>query len=935
MATKPSLFCKATYLYAFAVFLLAGNLQGQISFKAAPQLIEDTKSTITLMSNDMNNDQQDDLIVLENGSQIVIHINNALQRDWKKIMGPVVGYSWSGIVGDFNNDGKKEIVCGTQSSAFKIYTYDYIEESFSLYYQFDETFFIQNMNVVDLNEDGWLDLFLCNDDGENYMMMNDGAGNLSKEDVFDFSTDPVSDKSGNYGSVFVDFDLDGDQDLYIAKCRIGATSPEDPRRINQLFRNDGNGNFQEVASEYGIATGEQSWVADFADLDLDGDNDLIVANHYADLQVFENINNESFQEVQDLSGIELQNSFWQLSYVDMDNDGYLDIIITADDLYYYHNNGDLSFSAVDLVGTNPIIRDFSVTIGDYNNDGFYDLCTGYGSLNSTDFNHVDSVWLNVGNENDYIDLVLRGKESNRDAIGATIYCHQGTKTQLYQIKGGHSYGIMNSSKVHFGLGSEPLESIEIHWPNGYIQSFNNLEINRTHLIVENACDQVVVVPEIDNYSTCVGNPININFQDGTFQQWSDGSIENTINYTSDEIVYATYGIDDCVMDSWKICPSYLDTSTIIENYIIQEDLYKPCPGEEILIEIEGEEIEWSNGHTGSVYSSKIEEAFTVQYLNECATVIENYERENLSSDFDLTSSVIQYDLGDDVLVDVIAPSSEWYDQEIGGSPFYTGPSYTFENVQDDRTFYIVDRIITQYEGNVGLEEISSSASAPGTNVSPQVYFSVEQAMTLISIDVETSIVGEREIEILQTDFTKVYGELFQIEEGLTTLELNVELPAGQYILKTNEIVNQSSFGVNGPQFFRETSLDEFYPIQDEAGLVTITGNSFDLPKAYYAFYNWQIVADEKDCGSDFRHEVMLQKVVGVEETNTSYSFNNPVISELAITSDQELDIEILDIHGYPVLKKSIQVNERVLLSSLSSGTYLLKIEDHFYKLIKL
>jgi hypothetical protein len=125
-------------------------------------------------------------------------------------------------------------------------------------------------------------------------LINDGTGNLVKQDLFDFITVPTSDNSGNYGSVYTDFDMDGDLDLYIAKCRQGVNDPSDPRRIDALFVNDGTGFYTQNAKAYGLADGHQTWTADFGDFDNDGDLDLFKTQHDVISELDENIDNDTF-----------------------------------------------------------------------------------------------------------------------------------------------------------------------------------------------------------------------------------------------------------------------------------------------------------------------------------------------------------------------------------------------------------------------------------------------------------------------------------------------------------------------------------------------------------------------------------------------------------------------------------------------------------------
>ena len=113
----------------------------------------------------------------------------------------------------------------------------------------------------------------------------------------------------NYGTVFSDFDSDGDVDLYIAKCRQFVSDPQDPRRINQLWVNDGQGGWTEEAADRGLVFFEQSWTADFGDIDNDGDMDLAVTNHSTTLFLLENDGTGHYTDITAGSGMEVSGLF--------------------------------------------------------------------------------------------------------------------------------------------------------------------------------------------------------------------------------------------------------------------------------------------------------------------------------------------------------------------------------------------------------------------------------------------------------------------------------------------------------------------------------------------------------------------------------------------------------------------------------------------------
>ena len=278
-------------------------------------------------------------------------------------------------------------------------------------------FFSQGASSGDFNHDGWVDVVMLNDNGLNYTLLNDGTGNLVEQDLFNFVTIPPSDNSGNYGSLYTDFDMDGDSDFYIAKCRQGVNSPSDPRRIDVIFVNDGQGNYTEDAANYGLADGRQTWTADFGDIDNDGDMDLFKTQHDVISELYENIDNDTFINITPNTGLNIGGVPLQGMLRDFDNDGFQDILVSGDRLDYYHNNGDKTFTKTTPFG-NVVFGTFA--LGDLNKDGFTDV---YASrvipFNNPDQLREDILFLNEKNDNHYLGMNLRDTAGNPSAIGAT------------------------------------------------------------------------------------------------------------------------------------------------------------------------------------------------------------------------------------------------------------------------------------------------------------------------------------------------------------------------------------------------------------------------------------------------------------------------------------------------------------------------------------
>src|SRR5690606_20688016 len=218
-------------------------------------------------------------------------------------------------------------------------------------------------------------------------------------------TVPPSDNSGNYGCVYTDFDMDGDVDFYIAKCRQGVNSPTDPRRINVLFVNDGTGQYKEDAARYGLASGRQSWTADFGDIDNDGDLDCFITQHDVISELFENIDNDTFINITFQAGLNIGGVPLQGMFADLDNDTYMDLLVTGDRMDCYRNNGDKTFTKIEPFG-NRIFGTYG--LGDLNHDGFVDV---YGStvipFNNPDPLKADFLFLNDRNDNNFVAFTLQ------------------------------------------------------------------------------------------------------------------------------------------------------------------------------------------------------------------------------------------------------------------------------------------------------------------------------------------------------------------------------------------------------------------------------------------------------------------------------------------------------------------------------------------------
>ncbi len=279
-------------------------------------------------------------------------------------------------------------------------------------------------------------------------------------------------------TVCFDYDLDGDDDIYVGT--YGSS-------VNKLFRNNGDGTFTESAAAAGVNFSNASHGLAVGDYDNDGWPDLYIGG-YSSLRcrLYRNLGDGTFENVTTATGTLGHNDTRTVSFVDYDNDGWLDIFSSHHDFYSYsntmlHNNGDGSFSetAVSLGLSGEWIGDyFGVGWADFNNDGAPDLFAA---------GHIDKYRLFRNDEvpGNGLNVRLLGTSSNRSAVGARVVMCAGEVRLMRQVINGSGRQDAHSLDLHFGLGSaSEVDSLIIHWPGGWVQRTGAFDANQTVEVVE-------------------------------------------------------------------------------------------------------------------------------------------------------------------------------------------------------------------------------------------------------------------------------------------------------------------------------------------------------------------------------------------------------------------------------------------------------------------
>lgn len=298
--------------------------------------------------------------------------------------------------------------------------------------------------AADVNNDGWVDLFVANDTVANFLFVNDG-----KEKFTETGTEAGVAYSANgkprsgMGVDAADFNNDGWQDLFVANL---------DREDFALYRNNHDGTFDDLAIPTGIARATRAmsgWGLKFFDYDNDGDLDLLLANGNPD-DLIKALHGESTYE---------------------------------EPLMLFHGTGksleNVSAESGPLFATPMSSR--GLALGDFNNDGAVDV------LISVNNGAPLLLRNNAGRHNHWLGIRLVGEKCNPDAVGAKVTYQAGDLKRSRMKVAGGSYLSSHDPRMVLGLGSrDKMDWVEVRWPmpSGRTQRFVNPPVDRYMTLVE-------------------------------------------------------------------------------------------------------------------------------------------------------------------------------------------------------------------------------------------------------------------------------------------------------------------------------------------------------------------------------------------------------------------------------------------------------------------
>ena len=343
----------------------------------------------------------------------------------------------------------------------------------------------------DYNRDGWPDLYVVNDFGRKNLYRNNGNGTFT--DVA--AQTGVEDTGAGMSVCWFDYDRDGAEDLYVADMWTAAgerisdqdsfqkDAPTPVRALyhkhamgNSLFRNRGDGAFEDPTAPAGVRMGRWSWSSDTWDFDHDGFPDLYIANGMLSGALREDLNSFFWRQVVAKSPAEAKASpDYELGW------NAINELIRADHTWsgfernvFYANNRDGTFSDVSgVVGLDFVEDGRAFALSDFDHDGRQEVFLK--NRNGPQLRLLRNVMSNLPPA---IAFRLRGRQSNRDAIGAIVTVENGSGRQTRMLQAGSGFLSQHSKEVFFGLGEarSPVRA-SIRWPSGLVQQLTGLPAN--------------------------------------------------------------------------------------------------------------------------------------------------------------------------------------------------------------------------------------------------------------------------------------------------------------------------------------------------------------------------------------------------------------------------------------------------------------------------
>jgi tetratricopeptide (TPR) repeat protein len=484
-----------------------------VTEKAGVGVLDNT--ACALFADFENKGRQDLLVVCGSGPLLFLNQGDgtfSIKRDAFQFKTPPQGTFTHAALADYDRDGRLDIYFCLYSYYLGLDQYHYPAPYFDarngppnfLMHNEGNATFVDKTEAAGLHAEndrysfacawgnstanGGPDLYVANDFGRGNLYRNNGDGTFAAVS----GAAQADDAGAGMSACWSDFDDDGKQDIYAAAMwsaggqrvseqqRFHEKDPEAIRALyrrhargNSLYRNLGDGKFQNVGEQAGVAMGRWSWSSDFWDFDHDGYPDLYVANGYISALDPSDLASFFWRQVVAKSPADTTpsptyehgwNALNELIRSDRSWSGYERNVMFA-------NNRDGTFTEVSgAVGLDFPEDSRSFALADLDHDGRLEVILK--NRNAPQLRILHNGMKDLGSS---IAFRLRGQKSNRDAIGTAITIEVGSLRQTKYLCAGSGFLAQHSKEVFFGLGKpEGQIRATVLWPSGLSQKFDRI-----------------------------------------------------------------------------------------------------------------------------------------------------------------------------------------------------------------------------------------------------------------------------------------------------------------------------------------------------------------------------------------------------------------------------------------------------------------------------
>jgi len=469
---------------------------------------------------DYDGDGYQDVVITNSGTQNYLYRNERNGQFTRYSGEPLasdVRDSSTPAWGDYDNDGDLDLFIANKGTTIGQNNFLYINNG-------DQTFskmIIQSIVTdaelsngaawADYDKNGFVDLLVANLGQLNALYKNLGDSNFDRIGVSPFTVD----QGMSAGCSWADFDNDGDPDLFIANA--GSA----PGEFNFLYENLGDGNFQKISSGNPIVTDKNlSNGGCWGDYNNDGWLDLYVVNRDGQPNVlYINQGGGNFVKSPDVLPTSEPGDSRCASWIDFDNDGWLDLLVTnmgtsdeGENNVLYRNLSDGKFQKISF---GPIYSDLGRSAGhawaDYDRDGDLDLVV----VNAGD--QPNYLYRNNVEGKNWVKVWLEGTVSNQRGIGARIIVQTDSVRQMREIGSENSTLGQNEAIAHFGLSDfKSIDSLIVIWPNTGRKIYQATSVNTIIKLVEDIPDlpaATLLTPgdlaaDVDTYPHFIWHKVN-------------------------------------------------------------------------------------------------------------------------------------------------------------------------------------------------------------------------------------------------------------------------------------------------------------------------------------------------------------------------------------------------------------------------------------------